>query len=650
MPAAARQANLLPPPPPGPVGNRQISNLAKSGNIFHQKPPARSRFNPHPRNNIPQGQTILPPPPPPAQPALTLPQQQLQPPHYSQPYHQPADNPPADPRETIPLLEALGPSRTIIQYVVYRTPRFHPPSSFSSSSSSSPPTADDPLSQAKLAKAVRCTEHLSLPHANSAAAARLERVRKGVVSKAWRMTTNSTLPSASPSSGGGVGNSGNLLYEGRVGYDNGDMQCFWVAEEAKDLESVGVVGGGDGDVTRTGGCVGFENVRVDKQGVGVWRRKRFDVWSRVYWSRVVRERKGSRGQRAVVDCREEGDGSEDGEGEELGNGEDRREEKGGEKETNGNKEEGAGNDDLFGKGEAAQAVARKEIGGNSRNDQEGGNEEPPEKTQGEDSKGDKERHVFGHETEVSYPKPTAEKPAQNDEPQAKKLGERGPTKGKMEDTDTDDSEADEDKDEEDDGEQNTKRIDEFDHPSSPFAPSIIRLPPNTTPLDLFDTAVKLHGTYTTLSQANRAALATFLELAKPNNSALDDNHYYTYQVKPEAIERFEEAGCGNSDCTAPAQIEWDLPKEKRYRWEFLRLVVEVVESELTGPVDVSDMVVEGGDLQVVTGRSGQGKGAGKVVNGSRVGVSKEAEVETGSAARLLSPLEEESGGEVSEEE
>jgi hypothetical protein len=174
----------------------------------------------------------------------------------------------------------------------------------------------------------------------------------------------------------------------------------------------------------------------------------------------------------------------------------------------------------------------------------------------------------------------------------------------------------------------------------------LAFPPQTSALDQITITSKLHGTYTTRLQANRAALSTFFNLAKPKNSAMEDNHYYRYELKPGMTALFEEGGYGRQDCANPAWIEWDTPGARQYRWDFLRVEVEVVESELKGPVDIGDMVVEGGE-----GGNVDGGGDGDRANG--VGEEKGGnggEMGGGEPATTLPGSVEESEGEVSEEE
>ncbi len=121
-------------------------------------------------------------------------------------------------------------------------------------------------------------------------------------------------------------------------------------------------------------------------------------------------------------------------------------------------------------------------------------------------------------------------------------------------------------------------------------------------------------------------MSAFLELTKPKNRSIEDNNYYLHKVKPESTEQFEETGQGERDCAAMVLIEWEPPMGPRYQWGFMKVEVEVVKSELQGPLDIGDLVVKGG-----------GKGAKK--GGEVVGGRREVRARSPVGA-LPSPLEE----------
>jgi hypothetical protein len=394
------------------------------------------------------------------------------------------------------------------------------------------------------------------------------------------------------------------LYEGCVEFEGGEVQFFWVGEETHELGTLvsasSSSGNGNGSaleqqqrrrnndreagldsVVRMGSWC--NNVtQIDKAAVGIYRRKRFDVWSLIYRGKEVNKWRGGAVRRIVFECErdqdnvageegsrdqlvepaivEEEHGAEDGDRDGAGNGQ-------------GNKDNVAADDD--------QSSPEQEPAQAHENETEGGPE--PET----DAGGEAESRT-----------------------------------------------------------NNSDRTSP-DRRTRASSAATVNFPAHRSPLDLVDIAVELHGTYTTRAQANRAALSTFLELAKPKNSRIEDHHHYKYEVKPGMTERFEEGGYGESNCTTPAIIEWDAPMGGVYRWEFLRLVVQVVESELRGPVDLGDMVqvVEGGNE--ISAQDGEVNGVGSMeaTTGKR---QAQPVLRTEPVVAPLTPMED--GEVVSEEE
>ncbi|KAL1836151.1 hypothetical protein VTJ49DRAFT_5527 [Mycothermus thermophilus] len=148
--------------------------------------------------------------------------------------------------------------------------------------------------------------------------------------------------------------------------------------------------------------------------------------------------------------------------------------------------------------------------------------------------------------------------------------------------------------------------------------SLHRQPPADDDDDLPEWSRKLCGTYTTLPAANQAALKEFLELARPRNAYIDDVTRFRGQICPKAKEDFRADGLGKPGCTRAAHIEMDLEAEDWDRWGFRKVVVEVVASDLQGPVELGDMVVEeeedGGD----EGGEEEGEDEGEVVEDAGV--------------------------------
>jgi hypothetical protein len=112
------------------------------------------------------------------------------------------------------------------------------------------------------------------------------------------------------------------------------------------------------------------------------------------------------------------------------------------------------------------------------------------------------------------------------------------------------------------------------------------------PLHLTRPRLAIQGSFTTMELANRAAIRIFLDLTKPtDDQPAKDKHYYKYYIWPHYFQLGREIISDESYKTAPVEIIFD-PDLTKYKWEFLRLVVEVVESELKGPIDISDMLAQ----------------------------------------------------------
>ena len=178
------------------------------------------------------------------------------------------------PVETVLAEDFLGPERLVRQWVVYRTPRFSPTIT-SQSGEKIAISRDD--------KAVRCSDHISKNAANDNAHARYERIRKDVVKKSWEL----------------AGESG--LYDGVLGYSDGDVQHFWVVEEVADLTKIS-------NQWKEAG----KSLRLDQERAKVYSRKRYDVWSVVVCPADVQgSAKNGQEQVLVVDCGGEEDKDEE---------------------------------------------------------------------------------------------------------------------------------------------------------------------------------------------------------------------------------------------------------------------------------------------------------------------------------------------------
>ncbi|KAK3313488.1 hypothetical protein B0H66DRAFT_629404 [Apodospora peruviana] len=111
-----------------------------------------------------------------------------------------------------------------------------------------------------------------------------------------------------------------------------------------------------------------------------------------------------------------------------------------------------------------------------------------------------------------------------------------------------------------------------------------------------------HGSYTTAADANEHALSVFIHLAKPRNARIEDNHYYKHHIEPDMRKLFEADNAKDPD--EPVTICWEVAVEG-CKWDFLYLEVKVVESELQGVIDVTDMVVDGGPCEPVHNEGNQ---------------------------------------------
>ena len=223
------------------------------------------------------------------------------------------------------------------------------------------------------------------------------------------------------------------------------------------------------EVVRLGAAVekAKGGLRVDREGAEVYRQRRFDVWARVWCSAERKEgQRRQGGQRLVFECG--GDGSESvGVGECEGEGE-RKE---------GDGEEGVGDNGKGGEGE-------------------GGGEDGEENR---DGKGDENGEAG--EAEVELDSENAENGDDQNEDNNNNNGN-----GK-------------------DSDNRTSRASSVSSTATLPTPA-----PSTSPRDKPEITHNHRGTYTTLLHANRAALSTFLELAKPKNCSIAVS--YTHLTLP----------------------------------------------------------------------------------------------------------------------
>ncbi len=588
----ARQLNNEIPhlsPPQAPAANRQTSQLSQSHNIFN--PPKRaaqprtSLPSPQPRSYIPPPQATQAPPPAFASIRHTQPQTQAQ--TQIQPKTQPSKQPP---RETASALDVLGgPERSILQYFPYRTDRF-------TSAIINVPDFTDRAAmlhhrQQRERVPISKTKWFSAEDANASAARAMDKV---VYSKG--KDEDEDEDEDEDGDGGedvdrgegktkgktkGKGNSKDKD-KGVTGWKK-DVVGQEVGREYSGLGGLGLEGAGaelfEGRVRFKNGEVQYfwVDVEVVRLGVAVEKAKG--------GLRVDREGAEVYRQRrfdvwARVWCSEEGREGQRGQG--------------GQRIVFDCGVEGEGEESHGGKGAAGES------GGNGDGVAENGDGSGH-------GRGDENREAGEAEVEL------------------------GPEHA-------------EDRDGQDNDDDGNDKNGDNSTSSAPSVSSTATLPVPALSTSLRDRLEITHhhrGSYTTLQHANRAAFSAFLELAKPKNCSIEDNHHYIHSVEPEYTELFEETDAVERDCTATVHLEWEPPVGPRHRWGFVKLEVEVVHSELQGPIDIGNLVVRGGGRGAQKGGDG-GNGVVRQNNGGAgevMGDRREVRVRKPVGA-LPSPLEE----------
>lgn len=431
------------------------------------------------------------------------------------------------PLETIPAEYFLGPERLVRQWVVYRTARFSPTITTPSG---------EKITISRDDKAIRCSDHISKNAANDNAHARYERIHKDVVKKSWVL----------------AGETG--LYDGVLGYSDGDVQHFWVVEEVTDLTKI----------TNQWKEAG-KTMRLDQERAKVYSRKRYDVWSVVVYP-PDRQDTAESGKEQVlaVDCGGEGD--EDGKTEEAHDGdEDGGEDDEMEETRNGEKD-----------GDEDEEMEEAHYDDDSGKEDVGGSRSPASSDT-----------LIGQEptnTEKQHPEASSETASLNQTSNNPMVSTGVNTDLTSITTTTTPNKP------------PTKK----DH-TTKFNPFTIISHPKVT----------LHASHTTASAANKAALAMFLELCKPRNARIEDHHYYKHFIAPEMTEMFDEDYA--RDPEGPVRLIWEA-SDSGFKWWFLYLEVKVVESELVGVVDLGGFKVRG--VVVIRGEGrGMGMGGGELMVG-----------------------------------
>ncbi|KAM7209260.1 hypothetical protein V8F20_000598 [Naviculisporaceae sp. PSN 640] len=562
------------PPPAQPRSNIPKHNIvlpkpktrtqASNKTLSLQSPPKTSQPGPS-KKAKPQGK-------PPASGAATITIRSVSP--------EPTDaSPPPAPPPPVRTVSAEdflgGPERLVLQWVVYRTQRY--------SSLKTLPTGQV-ITVDKQWRKIRCTTHLSKRAANEAAAARHERIHKDVVKKSWSLT------------GYGKG-----LFEGMLEYgpgegsgkgDVGDVMHFWVEQELTDLAKVTEKWNSEG-----------KTLLLDLGKAGVYARKRYDVWSTlVYPAPGSTER--SRRQNLVIDCGGDGD-------------ENKEEEMDRDDESSAS---GANVDVSFASTETLvgdEASVGTDPGVTSENTGLESNQETPEEAEIDGSTTAKVHDIQENERHQS-PEIDASISAKADDIQGNEKHQSPEIEASASEKEGDIRENERHQTPETDASTSTKAddIQEGERHQSPVAHA---LKDQSLPINPFTLILppkqKHHGSYTTPKDANIAALQAFLDLTKPKNARLEDNHFYKHFMAPEMEKLFWDEQ--NRDPDSPVKLQWDATEalENGCKWDFLHIEVAVVETELEGVVDLGGMAVDGGPPPAPPAPDdAKGKGKGKEVS------------------------------------
>ncbi|KAK4192117.1 hypothetical protein QBC35DRAFT_447907 [Podospora australis] len=493
-------------------------------------------------------------------------------PDFSSPSSSPSPSPtPPPPVPKTTAARALGGlDRTVSQYVVCRTSKLVPPS--------------DPDEQdwTRRSRSIRCSDHLALNFANQHAQERFERPKRGVVGRNWEYVPGidrDQLPG---------------LFSGSVKYSTGEVEYYWVEVETKDLWEVGMPDGSE--------------VMVEER-LQAYARKRFDVWSHVYEKRQTVKEEAST---VVFDC-----GVEDGKESEAKSATPEAEEDGVGQTDDGVNETTDTHDNEFSTPAKSDGTDTREANTPADSVEDACKVATDGVADGNDTQGEatEDTNTLEADTQqdslpevVQTQEQEQHQEQQHEQQQAEKPQPVEPTVapgGDGDDGDDDDtsstSSTDSDDDDDDDDDSHSTSGNSSDaqyrHIPYPHPQPPIPCPPGTNALDLVEPKATLHGSFTTAHLANIAALNTSLELAKPNNGYMNDNIYYSSILEPQLTEQFEAARLGEQTCTDLFELEWDPPAAGEdgtsggYHWEFLRMKVEVMETGLKGPVDLSDAVV-----------------------------------------------------------
>ncbi|KAK4230873.1 hypothetical protein QBC38DRAFT_468148 [Podospora fimiseda] len=105
----------------------------------------------------------------------------------------------------------------------------------------------------------------------------------------------------------------------------------------------------------------------------------------------------------------------------------------------------------------------------------------------------------------------------------------------------------------------------------------------------------LHNSYTTASEANKAAFNKFLEVGKPRtNASKAVKHFFDLNCQ-DLKAQFKDVRAFEPGADTGMQFNWQPPAEYLRFYNFLVLMIQVQHTELQGPVELSGIVMKDDD-------------------------------------------------------
>lgn len=132
------------------------------------------------------------------------------------------------------------------------------------------------------------------------------------------------------------------------------------------------------------------------------------------------------------------------------------------------------------------------------------------------------------------------------------------------------------------------------HPHPHHQPETLSLvyPDNASPLLRMGHTQHLHASYTELGPANKTAMEVFLEQTKPLAAARpEDKYHYANELQPAFTDHY--GGMRAHGTTRKTELAFEfVPPEGCEAWPFLHLKVLVKSTELTGPIELGDVITD----------------------------------------------------------